>query len=89
VGVHPVRYCVAVNSVTLKILVSFIVSPIRYLSSNGVKKKVNHPPLAPPIVRLSSRRSQGRGISSRRRPNLMYRNFNPRLHEDESFIIPL
>ena len=39
VRVHPVRYCVAVNSVTLKILVSFIVSPIRYLSSNGVKEK--------------------------------------------------
>jgi hypothetical protein len=44
VGVHPVRYCVVVNSVTLKILVSFIVSPVRYLLSNGVKEKANHPP---------------------------------------------
>ena len=29
----------------------------------GVKDKNNHPPLTPPIVRLSSRRSQGRGMS--------------------------
>ena len=44
-GVHPVRYCVVVNSVTLKKLVSFIVSPVRYLLSNGVKEKATHPPL--------------------------------------------
>ena len=44
-GVYPVRYCVVVNSVTLKILVSFIVSPVRCLLSNGVKEKANHPPL--------------------------------------------
>ena len=48
-GVHPVRYCVVVNSVTLKKLMSFIVSPVRHLLSNGVKEKANHPPLAPPI----------------------------------------
>ena len=41
----------------------------------GVKEKAMHPLRTPPIVRLSSRRSQGRGIFSRQRPNLMFRNF--------------
>ena len=36
----------------------------------GVKEKATHPPLTPPIVRLSSRRSQGRGIFSCRRHTL-------------------
>ena len=67
VGVHPVRYYVVVNSVTLKKLVSFIVSPVRCLLSNGVKDKNNHPPLTPPIVRLSVRLSSRRRLTTKSR----------------------
>jgi len=55
------------------ILKNIIVHPREHgeITGNvGVKEKATHPPLTPPIVRLSSRRSQGRGIFSRRRHKL-------------------